>query len=234
MLSAIPATTETMSGRGNNSQSYNAALLKDLTEFCRSDSLSEGGLHEIIERHGCAPNNNDPSNDYAFFHQACDNERLTEGILRYLLECFPNAVRDTDEGGHLPLHYICRNKNVTLGMVQLLIDAYPDSLRHENNYGGLPLHYLCGNENPDEKVKVEILKLLIERYPESVRHVARFGILPIHFAAAIQSPEFCRILIEAYPGSERMTTYNRVVLPLHLACVCNTVATAEYLYKLYP
>ena len=45
VLSAIPATTETMSDRGNNnSQSNNAALLEEeLTEFCRSDSLSEGG-----------------------------------------------------------------------------------------------------------------------------------------------------------------------------------------------
>ena len=231
MLSAIPATTETTSDRGNNSQSYNAALLKDLTEFCRSDSLSEGGLHEIIERHGCAPNNNDPSNDYAFFHQACDNERLTEGILRYLLECFPNAVRDTDEGGHLPLHYICRNKNVTLGMVQLLIDAFPTSVRHETNNGCIPHHVLCNNKNMDEVVGLEILKLLLERCPGALRHFSRDGDLPLHIAARYQSPEFCRIL--AYPGSERLT--NGVgALPFHTACALNTVATVKYLYQLYP
>jgi len=33
-------------------------VLRELCEFCRSDSLSEEGLRDIIERHGCAPNNN--------------------------------------------------------------------------------------------------------------------------------------------------------------------------------
>ena len=53
MLSA-PATTEIMSDSGNNSQSNNAALLEELTEFCRSDSLSKDGLRAIIERRECA------------------------------------------------------------------------------------------------------------------------------------------------------------------------------------
>ena len=48
-----------------------------------------------------------------------------------------------------------------------------------------------------------------------------------------QSPEFCRILIEAYPGSERITAIDGTHL-LHLACGDNTVATAKYLYDLYP
>jgi ankyrin repeat protein len=73
-----------------------------------------------------------------------------------------------------------------------------------------------------------------ERCPESVRHATReSGSLPIHLAAINQSPEFCRILIEAYPGSERITN-DYGVLPFHIACHYNALATAEYLYKLYP
>jgi hypothetical protein len=76
------------------------------------------GLREIIERHGAAPKNNDPDPgdiDYEFFHEACRNERVIEGILRYLIEYFPNAVRDADGyvsseeervGGCTPLHRI--------------------------------------------------------------------------------------------------------------------------------
>lgn len=239
VLSAIPATTETMSDRGNNSQSNNAALLEELTEFCRSDSLSEDGLREIMERHGRAPNN-DPSIDYEFFHRACRNERVTEGILRYLIEHFPNAVRAIGGIGQLPIHSLFRERdnmnNVTLGMVQLLIDAFPDSVRHENIHGCMPLHYLCRNGDLNEEIGLEILKLLVKRCPESVRHAAGDGVLPIHIAVADQSPEFCRTLIEAYPGSERMTIDNNHlgVLPFHLACTSNTVATAKYLYQLYP
>ena len=48
-----------------------------------------------------------------------------------------------------------------------------------------------------------------------------------------QTPEFCRLLIEAYPGSERMTNFGGM-LPFHFACQYNTVTTAKYLYQLYP
>ncbi len=213
------------------------ALARDLCRLCGSVSLSEDNLRGIIERHGVAPNNNDiPNNNYyRFLHWACRNERVTEGILRYLLEYFPNAVRYADENeiGRLPLHNICENKNVTLGMVQLLVDAYPKSLRHEDNTGMVPLHTLCGNYDLDDEVGLEILKLLIEKCPGALRHAARKGSLPLHLAAMTQSPEFCRTLIEAYPGSERMTT-GTGKLPFHLACQYNTVATVKYLYQLHP
>jgi ankyrin repeat protein len=225
-----------MSEGGNDSSQSNDALLEELLyQFCRSESLSEKGLREIITPKNNDPNPNDPNiNNYAFFHLACWNERVTGGILQYLLEYFPNAVRHTDVIGRLPLHYICQNKNVTLVMVQLLIDAYPETLRHEDHEAAMPLHLLCRNKDlDDEESGLEILKLFIMRCPESVRHAARVGILPIHIAAANQSPEFCRILIEAFPGSEQIT-YGNGILPFHLACQYNTVATAKYFYRLYP
>ena len=117
-------------------------------------------------------------------------------------------------------------------MVHLLIDAYPESLCHEDSNGYMPLHDLCCNDNLDDEIGLEILKLLITRCPESVRHVAGVQ-LPIHIAAGWQSPEFCRILIQAHPGSERMTDGSGF-LPFHWACAHNTVATAKYFYRLYP
>jgi ankyrin repeat protein len=222
--------------------SSNQLLQDELAAFCRSYALSLDGLRAIFEGHGVVPNDNDTNISYEFFHEACLNKKVTEGILRYLLEYFPNAVRYADgyicdDGekaeGCTPLHSICYNKNVTLGMVELLIDAYPDSLHHENNYGGMPLHYLCCTKDLDDEVGLKILKLLLERHPESVRHAARYDMLPIHIASVRQSPEFCRILIEAYPGSERMVAVVGA-LPFQLACACNTVATAKYLYELYP
>ena len=225
-----------MSGEGNsNSSQSNDALLENLSEFCRSHALSEKGLREIIGLHGCgAPNNDLSIESYKFFHQACDNERVTENILRYLIKYFPNAARHADKSGRLPLHTICRNNShVTLGMVQLLIDAFPDSVRHEDNTGCMPLLSLCLNTNLDEKGGLEILKLLLEKCPESVRHATNRGSLPIHAAAGYQSLEFCHVLIEEYPGSDRITS-DSGVLPFHFACANNTVAPAKYLYQLYP
>eukprot|EP00984_Skeletonema_dohrnii_P000360 scaffold120_cov134-Skeletonema_dohrnii-CCMP3373.AAC.3 len=48
-----------------------------------------------------------------------------------------------------------------------------------------------------------------------------------------RTPDFCRLLIEAYPGSERITDA-KGVMPLHWACMYNTVATVQYFYKLHP
>ena len=226
-----------MSGERNTSSQSVDALLDELHEFCQSDSLSEDGLREIIGRHGVAPNN-DPNISYDFFFLACRNERVTEGILQFLLDYFPYAAKATDDDaidycGGLPLHFIFENSNVTLGMVQLLIDAFPDSVRHGTNLNELPLHCLSNGENVDEEVAVEILKLLLEKCPESVQRTTVEGNLPINFPAANRSPEFCRILIEAYPESVTMTD-DEGMLPFHLACGSSNVATVKYLYQLWP
>ena len=207
------------------------ALCAELSEFCRFWSFSKDGLQEIIERHGCAPNH--PGiNNYDFFHLACENKNVTEGILQYLLEYFPDAASAIAEGDLTPLHVICFKKHATLGMVQLLIDASPDSLHHSNQFGLTPLHCLCYNRYTDGEVKLEILKLLLEKCPES--HADSFGSHPIHIAARFQSAEFCRMLIDAYHGSERMTC-SEGVLPFHWACRnAQTNTTAEYLYGIYP
>ncbi|KAK1734535.1 ankyrin repeat domain-containing protein [Skeletonema marinoi] len=219
----------TESGSNNDSRQSAVLLSKELRSYCQSESLSEEGLREMIERH---PNNNHVG-DYEFFLEACYNERVTVGIIQYLLEYFPVAISDADEDGHLPLHLACQNPNVTPEIIQLLVDAAPDSLRSVTNNGHVPLHYFCDSKDEDDRKAMQILKLLIERQSDAVRHVDNDGFLPIHHACAERSPEFCRLLVEAYPGSEGMSDSNGM-LPLHFACMTNTVATVEYLYKLYP
>eukprot|EP00984_Skeletonema_dohrnii_P008975 scaffold3366_cov129-Skeletonema_dohrnii-CCMP3373.AAC.4 len=120
----------------------------------------------------------------------------------------------------------------TVNIIQLLVDAAPDSVRSVDEGGEMPLHDLCMNEELDETVAMKILELLIEKCPEAIRHSNNNGLLPIHRAAR-RSPQFCRLLIEAYPGSERITDVEGK-LPFHWACVYNTLATVEYFYKLYP
>ena len=206
--------------------------LEELFNFCDSESsLTEDGLREIIERHGLKPCNLE--GDYDFFLLACGNERVNEGIIRYLLEHFPDAVNATDDDGLTPLHCTCCNKsNVTLNVIQHLIEVAPDSVRSEDNDGWLPLHYLCMRK-ADEAAGTQTLNLLIEKYPEAVRHVTNNGFLPIHKACLGRSPDFCSVLLEAYPGSERIPTTNGA-LPLHCACARNSFATVEYFFRLYP
>ena len=219
-----------MSDIGQSSES----LSKELLDFCKSEALSEEGLRAIVDRHGLTLNHAQTTRKYnKVFRAACRNERVTEGIIRCLLEYFP-AAASANNGGWTPLHCVCYNKNVRNGIVQLLIDAAPDSIRSVTNMGNMPLHILCSNQYVDEMTAIEISKLLIEKYPEAVRHADNDGgWLPIHIASQWRSSEFCRVLIEAYPGSKRIST-NTGALPLHHACYKGSLATAEYLYHQYP
>eukprot|EP00986_Skeletonema_menzelii_P010992 scaffold5514_cov139-Skeletonema_menzelii.AAC.1 len=221
-----------MSGSDSSNGQAGSLLASELFDFCKSESLSEGGLREIIKRHGLTPNNNHVS-DYKFFLSACINERVNEEIIRCLLEYFPDAVGFTNKSGCSPLHAACYNKSTTLNIIRLLIDAAPDSVRNVTNNGIMPLHMFCNDAKVDEAAAIQILKLLIGKYPEAVRHMNNNGFLPIHLASRGRSPEFCRVLIEAFPGSERITNVQGV-MPLHVACVNNTIPTVEYMYRLYP
>ena len=226
----------------SGSQSSNDDLVEELLDFCQSESLSEDGLRDIIERYDYDWNNIHVDRNYEFFLEACRNERVTAGILRCLLEYFPDAINSTDEEGFrerhgmTPLHIICFNRFATRGMVQLIVDASPESLSRVDNDGWMPLHTLCNKKELEDNAASDILGLLLERCPEAVRRVEnKYGAPPIHVACGVGSKsfEFCRMLIEAYPGSERIGD-PLPCPPFHLVCRHNTVATAEYLYKLYP
>ena len=119
------------------------------------------------------------------------------------------------------------------GMVQLLVDASPESPRIANNDCVTSLHFLCANKDIDDSVAVDMLGLLLEKHPEAVQRTESNGALPIHVACGLgKSPEFCHMLIEAYPGSERIAAGGQ--LPLHMSMNNGCVAVAKYLLKLYP
>jgi len=237
-----------MSEIDNRRLQQSESLLIELFEFCQSESISEDGLREIIEqhdglreiieRHGLTTQNLSSFHlgRFRFFHAACINERVTEGIIRCLLEYFPAAASAVVDDGWSPLHAACQNPNMAFSIIQLLIDAAPNTVRSVNHKGFMPLHCLCTNRKLDDKKSIDILKLLIQKHPGAVRHADIQGYLPIHYIACgwgRRSPEFCRVLIEAYPGSERITASNGM-LPFHFSCMNNTVPTVEYLYGLYP
>ena len=227
-----------MSESGDNSCQLADLLADKLFEYCKSDDISEEGIHEIIERHKAStPDNNHEVSDCEFLHQACGNEKVTEGIIQCLLEYFPHvALYDIDDEGLLPIHYACKNSKVSTGIIQLLIDAAPDSVRLASNYRHVPLHCLCANSELNEATALEILKLILEKDPESSRLTDRGSHLPIHIAAfhnVTKSPDFFRVLIEAYPGSERIAD-DGGMLPFHHACMYNTVEAVEYWYNVYP
>ena len=190
-LALLPRTFEIQQ---HSSQAF--LVNNELLEYCSSESISIEGLRELIERHGLTTNQNRIhfhfETDYKFFFEACRNERVTEGVIRYLLDYFPNTASVTGADGDSPLHYACKNKNVARGVIQLLIDAAPASVCSVDKWGRMPLHDLCYNSKVNEAAALPIFKLLIEKHPGAVRHASNFGRLPIHIVAWSKTPEICK------------------------------------------
>ncbi len=119
-------------------------------------------------------------NNYQLFRIACSKEKPTEGIIRCLLEYFPDAANEADEDGQLPLHYACDCLDVPRGVIQLLIDAAPDAVRREDNGDNMPLHILCNNTHTalEERKALVILNLLLKKCPERIEATFQFTSLP--------------------------------------------------------
>jgi ankyrin repeat protein len=122
-------------------------------------------------------------------------------------------------------------------MLQLIIDACPDAPRRASSNGLTPLHILCSDDETllDDDVAVDILDSILDKCPEAARCASNNGYLPIQVAAGRRSKslEFCRMLIEAYPGSERIAD-TIGTLPFNIAFLKGAIVTAKYLYQLYP
>eukprot|EP00985_Skeletonema_marinoi_P028183 scaffold24265_cov186-Skeletonema_marinoi.AAC.1 len=73
-----------MSDQHSNRQ---ALLTEQLADYCRSDSLSEDGLRDKINRLRVVDFDlpHDTTEEELLLHEVCDNERVTEGIIRCIL-----------------------------------------------------------------------------------------------------------------------------------------------------
>ena len=90
--------------------------LADLSDFCRSNSLSE---HALRQRLSSCVHEVEDSLYYFLLFDICRNGHLTLETLQCFIEFFPRAVCAVDEMGRTPLHLVYMNKNVTLDIFVL-------------------------------------------------------------------------------------------------------------------
>jgi len=201
-----------------------SVLRRLLYAHCESDSLSEKGLREIIERRGYGLIPNNPNiNDYEFFFEACRNERVTEGIIRYLLKYFPAAANATDDNnGWSPLHTACHNKNATLNIVQLLIDAAPNSIQSPDKSGALPLHVACQHHE-----SASVVQYLLSHGEVTIDAVDRKGNTALHLSCRGAKYDTIALLLEEYDAVSVSTRNTRKKLPIEILWESNKVLDRE-------
>ena len=153
-------------------------------------------------------------------------------ILAYLIESFPDTIKLPDAWRRRALHIACRSKGITLEVFQLILNAWPAGFRQRDHIGSLPFHTLCFNEYLDEDIWFDIFDVMMNIDPSIVRGEDDYGGLPIHRAAAAQSVNVCKKLINLYPESLRGIGDGS--LPIHDACSHGRVKNVSYLLAIYP
>jgi ankyrin repeat protein len=168
-------------------------------------------------------------------------ERFSPGVVKALLDSYPEGAAVKDDTGWMPLHLVCRTNPDGEPLVRLLLDAHPEGATVRDRDGRLPLHWACchrfsrmsgydSNDLDTEALDREcardpaesMLELLLEIYPDGVRKRERnYGFLPLHIACASgASLGVIQRLLDAFPDAAKKQDKNGS-LPVHIACRAN-------------
>jgi ankyrin repeat protein len=140
---------------GNNHST--ADLLTEWFHYCANvESITEDGVRRQVDefvQHGYQI-----EEDNDFLHALCLNEKVTEGMVRYLLDAFPGADKIIDDIGQTPLHCACHNEAIKEEVISCLIEHFPGAAAIADEKGRLPLH-VAFEDNPN--VTLSVVKILI-------------------------------------------------------------------------
>ena len=141
----------------------------------------------------------------------------SEEWLRFIYELYPEAIKETDAEGNLPLHVLCeryyesKSRN---GSVQLLLSKFRGGAKHRNRDGCLPLHMMF-RDHKDRHA--DDIRLLLRSYPEAVSVADKEGRLPLHYACQRKGhAKSLDIFVNAHPPSIRVISPKHGS-PLHYA-----------------
>ena len=215
----------------------------------RTDNIDIETVRMLIKAYPQALIDLDEENDdnidrYLPIHTLLNNPNVSQmaDIVNLLFSVYPgHLIKQHAAYGAYPLHIACENKNMDAKIVQILLELSDSAQVDYDIEPHLPIHSLCANREIDDEAALDILQLLLKQYPGWVQiEAGGGGGLPLHCAAGDgnRSPEFCKILIDAYPESVRVGmesfVYDIGSLPLHEACRGGRLETVKYLFDMYP
>ena len=126
-----------------------------------------------------------------------------------------------------------REYKATVTLANLLLEYWPEAIHKKDSLGHNPLHILSLNKQLDEVASEELFHFLLEKKFELLRERDLDDYLPIHCAAWNKAPEFCQLLLNAYPESIMIRGHGS--LPIHEACAeGERVDTVRFLFEQYP
>jgi len=122
-------------------------------------------------------------------------ETMSLEVIQFLLQAWPDAVRELDEDGCLPLH-IAFMQSCTEDVIQVLAHSWPESCQIPNKQDELALHLACHYKSS------ELICNLLDCYPQAVRCKDNYLQLPIHIVCSRgMDLEVIEHLVRAWPES---------------------------------
>lgn len=173
-------------------------------------------------------------------HLACGSGKTTSiESAKFLLEQWPESIKEPDGDGDLPVHHAVKRKTGALELTKYLVDQWPDSIKHKSHrFSTTPLiaALWSGECGP------ELIKYLVEQWPDSVKEKSDGRIngyvLPLHHALDKREvhAEVIRVLVDQWPDSVKERT-NMGTPPLEQAIAMGAdadVAVIKVLVEAWP
>jgi ankyrin repeat protein len=126
-------------------------------------------------------------------------------IVQYLCQAQPQALKEVDIDGNLPVHHAA---NYSSPALKFVIEAHPEACQVANRKDRFPLHLLCaatsswGGDCLESETAVRDLQVCFKAYPKAIQLADRYGRLPLHLTcqagAAHPSWDTLEFLIQEY------------------------------------
>eukprot|EP00811_Abedinium_folium_P007777 NODE_17176_length_958_cov_2.148014.p1 GENE.NODE_17176_length_958_cov_2.148014~~NODE_17176_length_958_cov_2.148014.p1 ORF type:complete len:312 (-),score=54.20 NODE_17176_length_958_cov_2.148014:21-956(-) len=148
-----------------------------------------------------------------------------------LFKAHPDAVKEIDVFGMLPVHRALRNRAYA-AVIKVFLKADPGEVKEQGDeYGRLPLHTALVGRASDA-----VIEMLLKAHPDAVKEKDVSGWLPLHWALeAPASDAVIEMLLKAHPDAAKEEDDGHGRLPLHTALVAPASdAVIEMVFSAHP
>ncbi len=166
----------------------------------------------------------DTANDGGFYPLHLAAIRCNLGMIFDIVKRSPEAIKQKDKDGNLPLHFFA---GLCHGELALEILSFPEAYMTANREGRLPIHSAAW------KNRFENVEWLAKNSSEALRVKDSSGSLPLHIVASSGNIAESRTLAKMAPDT-LLVPDNAGRLPTHLAAKGSTSAAPEVLGALDP